>query len=151
MNSSLQAAFKLLAGRGYSEQELAAKLQRRGYTNESIQQTTAYLIERGYLNDAALCKMLYNKYVAKKFGLRAISYKLVQKGFSDKTINEVLADYNADEEWKSALNLLTKKISLIKKADKQKIARYLISRGFTTSTVQKVIRKIYEEGPDTYC
>lgn len=143
-NNALQAAFTLLSIRGYSEKEMTTRLRRRGYNDEAIQKTIAYLVERGYLNDTALCKMLYEKYIAKKYGIKAISYKLFQRGFSSEVIHETLKDYNMDNEWQNAFTLLQKK-GILKNINKQKIARYLLGRGFTMSTVQKIIIKLEEE------
>ena len=143
-NNPLHVAFSLLSIRGYSEKEMTARLQRRGYNDEAIQNTILYLVERGYLNDTALCRMLYEKYIAKKYGIKAISYKLFQRGFSGEVIHETLKDYNMDNEWQNAFTLLQKK-GILKNINKQKIARYLLSRGFTMSTVQTIILKLEKE------
>lgn len=140
----LPEAVRLLARRDYSEHELCCRLKAKGYDEPAIGEAVRRLKERGYLNEAALCHALYRKWVSGgKVGLKAIVYKLKQRGISENIIQEMTVEYDLDEEQERALVLIKKKFGeLDLGGQKQKIARFLIGKGFTDSIIARILDQI---------
>jgi len=138
------AALQLLARRAHSEQELRSKLHIKGYSGEIIDNTIKRLFERSYLNDAALCKMLFKKYSScDKYSMKYIVNKLKHRGFDETTIMSVINDDNLDgKEYHTAIKLLDKRYNNAKLVEPQKLMRFLSARGFSFKTINKVLDTI---------
>src|SRR5215212_4684210 len=88
--SPLDYAYRLLARRDYSEQELSTKLLAKGFTEEAVTHTVTRLKEHKYLNDSRLAADQIERLTAQGFGPEGIKAKLAQKGFSSETIAHAL-------------------------------------------------------------
>jgi len=138
---ALQAALKLLSHRAYSVQEIRDKLAAKGYNPEEISPVIEYLLQRGYLNDAALCEFLAAKYIREeKYGRLLIVQKLKQRGFTVDTIERALQALSPCDELTTAWRLCSKRFKQREDLTLQQLARFLGNRGFT----QKTIRQIWE-------
>lgn len=142
-SSALDTALNMLSYRAHSESELRRKLHHRGYSSEQISDTVNQLTERGYINDAALCGMLFQKYIATgKYGLSYVVRKLKQSGFTDEIIDKAIEGYDTSLELENALAMINKRFSKIQDGDVPKIIRFLVYRGFSASIIAKALTSI---------
>src|SRR5262249_26461593 len=81
----LDYAYRLLARRAYSEQELTDKLLAKGFTAAAGARTVARLKTQGYLDDARLAADQAERLRACGFGAEGIKAKLAQKGLPPET------------------------------------------------------------------
>lgn len=109
--SALDAAFKLLGGKDYSATELAAKLARRGYSNDEIERALSTLQHYHYVaetgTDAAQLERMSRAWLAKRRGgitpgaLRGLEQLLLKKGFDPELVRahlEQLAEHFAAQQ-----------------------------------------------------
>lgn len=141
-----EAALGYLARRDYSRADLQSKLLRKGYEAPKIDEYLDTLAERGYLDDAALCRRLYEEYVQNpQMGYFKIRFKLFQQGFTKESIDSELCNYDfqAEEEKLRKFLLKSHKQGVTAK-DVPKLARALTNKGFTNENIRRVLQLIIE-------
>lgn len=137
------AALKILSRRDHSEHELRQKLYQKDYKNEEIDQVIARLVPYGYINDTKFAKNLFEKYLrSNKYSFNVIIGKLKQHGIADVIIKNVTTDHNSEEEWQSALKLALNRFKALDDTNREKIYRFLGTRGFSTTTIHKVFEQM---------
>ncbi|SDF76163.1 regulatory protein RecX [Sporolituus thermophilus] len=137
-------ALRLLAGRAYSEQELRIKLLQRGYASYDVNCVVMELRERGYLDDAALCRFLLDKYRrAGKYGKQAIFSKLRQRGLPAKIVDEAAVSFDYYEEWEYAVKLIRRRFGE-DYSDSTAIIRYLGAKGFSRAAILQALRHVLQ-------
>ncbi len=137
-------ALKILANKSYSIYQIKQKLLNKQYSVNEIDSAIGYLTQRGYISDHKFAKNLFNKYYnSPKYGYYKIRAKLLECGLEPDIVNNTLADYNFQDDYKRALILLQKNGMLA--ADQQKIARMLYSKGFNSSTIYQVFEHILKK------
>ena len=144
--SPLDYAYRLLARRAHSEQELANKLLARGFTERAVARTVARLIEQGYLNDTNLAADQAERLQKRGFGAEGVSAKLAKKGLPVSTIEQALAESTQEEELASARQLLASRFPADALKQRQQYARafrFLLRRGYT----QEVVESLLGEAP----
>lgn len=124
----------LLARRDHSERELRQKLSKH-FSTELIDQAIEHFKERGWLPNTQEQTLELSQKVAgslhrKKKGLLYINQYLQQKGLPPIAMDESL-------ELEKANALVKNKLA--KAQDRDKLGRFLKSRGFDNSTIRKVI------------
>lgn len=143
--SPLEYAYRLLAQRDYSEQELSTKLLAKGFTEDAVIRTVTRLKEQNYLNDSRLAADQSERLHARGFGPEGIKAKLAQKGFSSRTINQVLTANEANEAMDaraSARKLLASRFSADTLQQPRMYARafrLLLRRGYSQDVVESVM------------
>lgn len=140
---SWHLALQILGRRSHSEYELRQKLYRKDCTVDEVDNTISRLLTYGYLNDTEFANNLFAKYLrVGKYSLTIIICKLKQHGLSDAIIKSVTNSYNYEEEWSSALKLVNNRFKSLDTNSKEKIYRFLGSRGFSATTINKVLQHI---------
>jgi len=140
--SPLDYAYRLLARRDYSEQELSTKLLAKGFTEEAVTYTMTRLKEQKYLNDSRLAANQIERLTAQGFGPEGIKVKLAQKGFSSETIAHVLTANEKMDVRASARQLLASRFSADALKQPQTYARafrLLLRRGYSQDVVESVM------------
>ncbi len=138
-----QAALYILTRRSHSEYELRKKLYHKEYTVAEVDQTVLRLLEYGYLNDMNFANTLFANYLKMgKYSLHTIISKLKQHGVPDTIIQTVKNSYNSQDEWQSALKLVVKRFKVLDETNREKIYRFLGTRGFSASVIHKVFEKM---------
>ena len=118
-------------------------LYQKDYKNEEIDQVIARLVPYGYINDTKFAKNLFEKYLrSNKYSFNVIIGKLKQHGIPDVIIKDVTTDHNSGEEWQSALKLAVNRFKLLDDNNREKIYRFLGTRGFSTTTIHKVFEQM---------
>ena len=85
--TAIMKAVDFLAARDYPRMKLAEKLIRAGYADTEVEEALDRLVDKGYLNDAALCEREFMRmFEAKRDSLRQIRAKLQRSGFKSEII-----------------------------------------------------------------
>jgi regulatory protein len=134
----------LITQRSYSKRELQQKLHYKGYNDDSIDKVIQRLEEYSYINDLKLADNLFHKYLqANKYSIKQIHYKLKQRGLPDAILSELMKHHDDIEEWQIALKIVNIRFKDFETITKEKIYRYLASKGFSSSSIHKVLEVIY--------
>lgn len=145
--TALVYAVDLLAVRPYSEKQLVDKLKRRGYDEMEIAQVMERLISRHYIDDSDLCQRQYSAYINEgKRSIKAILYKLKEKGFSSTDIENARVENEVDTdeyEYRVCLKLLVAHFKPI--AERQKCQAYLYRKGFNFSAIRNAVDDFFSE------
>lgn len=143
ISSLRETALAYLARRDYSSNALQAKLLKKGYETEQVNELLLSFTERGYLNDAALCRRLYENYLEMpQMGYYKIRYKLYQQGFNGELVESILRLYDFEvekEKLEQLVNTFQEKTLVPTKLPK--IARSLAAKGFSNENIRKVLSK----------
>ncbi|GKX66061.1 recombination regulator RecX [Inconstantimicrobium mannanitabidum] len=137
--------------RGYkTEKEIEKKLIEREYSQETISRVQDFLKEYNFIDDRRYTSM-YVKDKIKNEGRNKIKYKLMQKGVAEETIAKTINNVNEEDEYEGALALCEKKYRILIKREtdsrliKQKIFRFLASKGYDFDLINRIIRKVVNE------
>lgn len=135
----------ILARRRYSVSEFRGKLEKKFPDRpEDVTQIIDLFLDRKYLDDSEYARIYILDQLARKpQGLRLIKQKLRQKGINETTLSGTFQEqiYDEDDLIQQALG---KKEKILKSATpqqkKQKLFRFLISRGFGYENIMKALR-----------
>jgi len=147
-NGIWQCSLHIIGRRSHSEHELQQKLYYKKYSYDDIEKVILRLKEYGYINDTELAKNLFNKYLqAGKYSVKQIIYKLKQRGLPDAIIHNIVNSHDDIdlEEWQSALKIIKTRFKILNDATtKEKIYRYLATKGFSSASITKALNHIYQ-------
>lgn len=140
-------AFLLLKFRFRSEQELALRLRRKGYSEELVKDTVSFLKERKLLDDKVFARNWIASRLKKPFGVRRIIQELKIKGIDKKTIEEGLRETSAAyAEQEIVATLAKRRLAQLKNLEplvaRRRVYGYLIRRGFLPETVSDVLNQL---------
>lgn len=124
-----------------TEFELRLQLRKKKYSEDAIDHTILFLIEKNYINDYQFAKLYLNSEVVKKWKpLVPVLMKLRSKGIHNDIVQKVKEELDEDiQEWTQA------KIAREIEKNKAKgmtgfdIIQKLRSRGYRISDIKKVI------------
>lgn len=160
----LEYSFKLLTRRRYSIHEITNKLEKRAIliTNpqadtpttpepmpqETISEVIKRVIERlinyKYLNDREYTQLFIQDQLNRKpQGIRLLQEKLKHKGIAKAIVQETMANINPNELEQAKIALEKKKKTLKSSSiqnEKEKLFYFLVSRGFSTSTILTILK-----------
>ena len=155
--SALKKAMDLLAARPLTESELRTRLSAGGkFPPSEVEEAVLHCRDRGYLNDALLASDAARFLNAGGRGQGLIRKKLRARGVSEENLNAALGGLSAEDEAGAALSAgMTKLRLLAREKDmrkkKEKLFRFLISRGFSPETALDTISKLLEDMPEDSC
>lgn len=142
-----------LASRDYLRAELFTKMSNLQPDPDMVNAALDKLENLGYLNDTRKIRSFFNSYQHKESPNKTKN-RLIQKGAPKDLIEDVLFEientqstitYDYDSETDAALILLTRKFKSYNPDNKDKMLRFLISRGYNYSLCAKTL-KIFNEG-----
>lgn len=143
---SLTIALRFLSTRPRSVAEVAGKLAGKGFQDDEIKKTMDSLLRAGYLDDEKFAGILIRSRVrTKNWGTAKISAELNSKGVSAGIIQKALGSLSRESEEETAANAFKKWLkksgapSPLDKAGFAKAFRHLKWRGFSSSTIFKVL------------
>lgn len=143
---ALEKSFRLLGLRPRSKKELIKKLKEKGFTEKIIQKTLKKLKKLGYLDDEKFARAWLETRKLSGRGKFIIQRELKQKGVNKEIIKNILEEYKREEELEKAWALVKKKIKVYKDLNlytqKQKLTRFLSSRGFGWEIINEVLKEI---------
>jgi regulatory protein len=130
-----------------SHSEVKQKLYDLGIWRSEHDQIISTLIEENYLNEERFAiAFAGGRFRIKHWGRVKIKYELKQKQVSDYCINKALKQIS-EEEYQNLLDKLAKDKYASLKSDqylvrRKKVSNYLISKGFESSLIHKVIESL---------
>lgn len=135
-------AAKYLAARMRTCREMSEHLIKKGYREEEIQEVIREFRDFHYLDDEEYCRQYINYACGKGKGSLRIRQELAEKGVDREIIGFALEDYyDRDAEIDRALKQAEKTLSgrLVDERMKGRLGRRLVSLGYSTDVVYKVI------------
>jgi len=140
----LAFALKRLARRSHGERELCAKMARAGYSPEQIEVTFSFLVERGYLNDAAFARDVARASAERKhWGPARIHQKLKSLHLSENDIEGALVESFPEGEEEAAarraLERFRKRGGPGGARGRARAYRHLLGRGFSPEVAHRLV------------
>jgi regulatory protein len=144
---ALEIAIRLLTRRDHSVYELEEKLKLRGISADVIHRVVAECSRWNYLDDDRTARLCIRELHRKGFGVRRIRAVLHAKrleGFRTEALLEDLLAGGRENE--NARRMARKKLRLLaretdRRRRRQKLYRYLLSRGFPDAVIADVLRE----------
>lgn len=159
LNYGMNYAYNLISYSPRTSFELKNKLLQKGVSEEHCLQIINKLIEYNYINDEDYLKNYVSNCILKKQGILKIKQGLLQKGFEKQIINEYVEDFfnqnnildnneslilqiennikNLILKKEKSLNYFNENDNLTKRKKKEKIIRYLLSKGYEYEQISK--------------
>ncbi len=140
-NHAYGYAIFLLGLRQLSIGELKEKMKRRGYSDGCVDKVLLELVNRRYLNDEDLARVMVRNFKSyKQYGFQMIKIKLIQKRIANSLIDQVLEEDFTQKEEELVGRKLVIKLAKEKKLDKNKLRARLLSRGFRSEVIFNVLK-----------
>lgn len=138
-STAREIAIDILSRRDNSIHEMRMKLKRKGISQDDIDETIDWLVEKKLLNDTAFAqKRTESIFRTKLVGPRFIVSKLQEAKIAGGIIDEVVGNIAMPEEWDNRARKAIEqwqRAHVKHKDDKVRKTRFLVSRGFTNSVV----------------
>jgi len=143
---AMNAAVRILTHRDHSRYELKRKLQQRGFASEVIDAVIQECERFSYIDDQRTARVYISQLKRKRFGKRYIRMALKKKRLYGAAIEEILIENYAEiEERNNTDKLMGKKMKAFNREEdlkkrRDKIYRFLYSRGFDKDVIADLIR-----------
>lgn len=130
----------------YSQAEIMKKLIGWGLSSSKAKTIIEQLVDDGFIDDERFARAyVSDKVELARWGLKKIYVYLRAKGLDHQTIREALEDVDEDMYERNMIDLIRSKGSTIDAPDsyegKTKILRFMISRGFESGSVIKILNR----------
>ncbi len=145
---AMNTAVRILANRDHSKYELKQKMQQRGFASKVIDTLITECERLNYINDPRTAHVYILQLKRKCFGKRHIRMALKKKRLRGAVIEKILLEnYTEAEEHENAGKLLEKKMKTFNREEdskkrRDKIYRFLFSRGFNKEVISDLIRDL---------
>ncbi len=142
----MNTAVRILTLRDHFKYELQQKLQQRGFTSEVVDTVITECKRLNYIDDNRTAHLYISQLKRKCFGRRYIRRALKKKRLSGVAIEKILLqNYTPAEEREYTGKLLEKKMKTFNREEdskkkRDKIYRFLYSRGFNKDIITDLIR-----------
>jgi len=142
-------ALTLLRYRGRSEKELRDRLSRKGFSQEEIGETVAYLRAVGFLDDSALAEDLKRQAITNKLlGFDGARRFLQQRGLSREVIDRSLG-YDEETELRNIRKLIEKRRKTVTQYPEPKRTKsligFLMRRGYHLGLIRKALKNTHTD------
>jgi regulatory protein len=144
---AMNTAVRVLARRDHTRLEIEQKLKQRGYDQEIIQAVVLECERLNYIDDERTAKVYIFQLARRGFGFRRIRQELLKKGLRGDRFEQIVQESRMEiDEREIASSVLQKKMKSFEREEdskkrKDKIYRFLYSRGFSQSVITELIRK----------
>jgi regulatory protein len=140
LRKALSTAYRFLARRSHSQEELKAKLLKKGFAQEVTAQALEVIARQGYLNDEQASQQWALNLVEKRcWGRHKVTAYLLRKGISreliDRVQKHIWQEFDESAVARAALNKQYAHSS--DKPSVVKMFRFLKSRGFTQEAIYR--------------
>ena len=144
-----ETALKIIERSYKTKKEMEKRLLEKVYNLEEINETLKFLERYNFINDESYTKA-FIKDKTKTQGKQKIKYALKNKGVSEEIIEEELSNLDMEREKENANILALKKYNVLIKREndkykiKEKIIRFLISRGYNYEVAKDAVKEMLE-------
>jgi regulatory protein len=145
-SSAYNYALRILGIKDYTIKEIMIKLRDKDYSDQTINSIIEKLKTYNFINDSEYIEKYINYgFNIKKFGKNKIIYELEKKGIKRDEID--WTEQGEDIQFENAYSLAIKKYKTLndKTNKKERIARYLISKGYEYEIIKKITNKIFKD------
>jgi len=147
VNEATKALEHFCAYQERCHKEVEQKLYDLRMIPEAKEQIILHLLQHNFLNEERFAKaFVRGKFSIKKWGKIKIVSELKFKNISSYNIKTALKEINEDDYLTTLQQIAEKKLTTIKEPNsfkkKNKLATYLISKGFETNLVYKVTNSL---------
>jgi regulatory protein len=137
-------ATDLLANQEQSSTILRQKLLARRYDAAEVDDALAKLKKYNYLDDDAACRQQFENFYAEgKLSVRQIVVKLIQRGFDQNFIEQLIPADVDEHERLAASRALDKKFSR-SEFNRAKAWQFLSSRGFDGDVISSAVENFQQ-------
>ncbi len=136
--------YSMIARKSRTVKEARDRLYEKGFHKDAVEYAITTVSSYGYLNDEEYAKSFVENSARIKGGYR-LRRELQQKGIGEEDMIDALAELDENTEYESAKALAKKYLkgkNLEDEKVREKIFRYLVSRGYSYDTIKKVIRAL---------
>lgn len=151
--SALDAAIRILTRRNHSRHEMVRKLRQRHFTTAVIDAAIALCERLGYMDDDETAAGYFRELVRKGFGGERIRFEMKKKGLSGDTVERMLETYaGSPDETAAACGLIARRMARFERESdpqkrREKIFRFMYSRGFSADITIEALQKNAEKSP----
>lgn len=139
--------YNMIARKGRTIKEARDRLYEKGFHKDAVEYAIGVVSSYGYLNDEEYAKNYVSSAIRNK-GEYRVKRELQLKGISDENMVDALDLMDSESEYESAYTLAKKYLKSKDISDekvKEKLFRYLVSRGYGYDLVKKVMRTLGAE------
>ena len=147
----ISRATALLGRRDHSRHELFRKLAPLADSEETLNEVLDYLVELGWQSDVRFSEQLVRSAIRRGHGPMRAKRDLSQKGVGQSLSEAALADTEHEAWLESARAEASKKLRMIAKPLNEaypRLYRFLMYRGYTPDTIQRVLDDLKSERVD---
>ncbi len=152
LEKARQKAFRLLALRARSEQELRAKLAEKGFDGETVNRVAAELHDLKYLDDETFARQwARNLAVNRLLGNRRIEMSLREKGIPADSARLVIEAIREEISEREAIRRIVRKKTKGRETvapdnkEKRRLAHSLMGKGFPPGLIFEILAVREEE------
>jgi regulatory protein len=138
MSDCYNKATQLLAARPHFRQELAAKLQQRGYSAEEIETALDTLTGQGYLDDRAAARGFVEARLGRGEGRARLLAELLRRGAPEDAAAAALAELTPEDDLPAA-RAAAERWERQGGRDARALARHLDRKGFSRRAIVAVL------------
>jgi len=137
----MNVAVRLLSRRNHSRYEIEQKLKDRGFDADLTEKVISECQRLNYIDDKETARLYIQELKRKGYGTHRISISMKKKGLSGELTEEMLEQFNSEsDELENARRVLENKLKSFEREKdiwkrKEKIYRFLYSRGFSKSVI----------------
>jgi regulatory protein len=147
VSKAMEAAYRTLAIRSRSEEELKKKLRQKGFRESLIDQAVSSLREKGYLNDAEFSLDFAQHLLrTRHYGVIRIVEELRKKGIPAGIIRDTINSLKGEVDEKAmVINVLEARLRgsdyiRMDEKGKRRIIQYLSRKGFHLNIIYEVLK-----------
>jgi regulatory protein len=143
----LDAAYRLLAVRPRSEDEIRQRLRRRGFESDHLEKTIASLKTQGLVDDAAFADFWKeNRQTFRPRSRRLTALELKRKGVDSATIEAAVSGLDDGENAYQAALSKARRLAASDFSDfSRRLGEYLARRGFDYAIIQQTVDRLWSE------
>jgi regulatory protein len=146
-----ETALRVLTARDRSRQEVRLRLRRAEFAPELVEETIAWLVDRGYVDDSRFASLYAAEKARGGWGKHRIASELARKGVSRNVIGEVLEELSSGDDQAGAgvgplVELARRRFGSQLATDPsgaaRRVAGFLGRRGYDWDTIRSVLREL---------
>jgi regulatory protein len=141
-------ALGYLTRREHSTREVQTYLTRKGYDEEAASRVTASLKSSGLIDDTRLAEIIVRDGPGRGWGAARVRQELLRRGIERDVVEEIARQLFAGDDFDLALAWGRKKWPSCRgeeRAREARLAGYLTRKGFSTSTIIRVLKILGSE------
>jgi regulatory protein len=141
-------ALRILGKRNMSRREITDRLQQKGESEETAEETADWLTKIGAVNDAEYASLIVRHYISRGYGKMRVQDELYRRGIDKELWEEALTGLPETED--KAYDYLSSKLrgSAPDKAALKRVTDALYRRGFSWDEIKSAILR-YNEALDS--